>query len=105
MQQIYKLALEAEEQLECCCTALCDKEIVKKSVEKTGRLIISHEAPITGGFAGEISSKIHEECFNVLKKPIKRVCGWDIPFPYIFENLYLPGITRCFNSIKEICTK
>lgn len=82
-----------------------DKEIVKKSVEKTGRLIISHEAPITGGFAGEISSKIHEECFNVLKKTIKRVCGWDIPFPYIFENLYLPGITRCFNSIKEICTK
>lgn len=82
-----------------------DKEIVKKSVQKTRRLIISHEAPITGGFAGEISAKISEECFKELKKPIKRVCGWDTPFPYIYEPLYLPGITRCFNSIKEICSK
>lgn len=61
-----------------------DVETITKSVNKTGRLIVSHEAPQTGGFAGEIAACVQERCFLRLEAPIKRVCGWDIPFPLIF---------------------
>ncbi|KAF3840149.1 hypothetical protein F7725_018866 [Dissostichus mawsoni] len=67
-----------------------DVETVCKSVVKTGRLLISHEAPITGGFAAEISSSVQEECFLNLEAPISRVCGYDTPFPHIFEPFYIP---------------
>ena len=50
---------------------------VEKSVNKTGRLIVSHEAPVTGGFAAEIATKITERCFLSLEAPIERVCGYD----------------------------
>jgi 2-oxoisovalerate dehydrogenase E1 component beta subunit len=71
-------------------------------VNKTGRLIVSHEAPVTGGFAGEIASKITERCFLRLEAPIMRVCGWDTPFPLIFERFYLPDRTRLFDAIKKV---
>ena len=50
---------------------------MEKSVNKTGRLIVSHEAPVTGGFAAEIATKITERCFLSLEAPIERVCGYD----------------------------
>ncbi|KAG7336223.1 hypothetical protein KOW79_000916 [Hemibagrus wyckioides] len=50
-----------------------DKETVCKSVVKTGRLLISHEAPVTGGFAAEITTAVQEECFLNLEAPITRV--------------------------------
>ncbi|CAB1430928.1 unnamed protein product, partial [Pleuronectes platessa] len=49
-----------------------DVETICKSVVKTGRLLISHEAPVTGGFAAEISSTVQEECFLNLEAPISR---------------------------------
>ncbi|VDN05897.1 unnamed protein product [Thelazia callipaeda] len=79
-----------------------DFETVAKSVSRTGRLIITHEAPITSGFAAEISSKIQEECFLNLEAPIERVCGWDMPFPYIFEPFYLPTKWRIVEAIKKV---
>jgi 2-oxoisovalerate dehydrogenase E1 component beta subunit len=78
-----------------------DVETVEKSVNKTGRLIISHEAPLTGGFAGEIASVIQERCFLRLEAPIKRVCGWDTPFPLIFEKFYIPDKIRVFEAIDK----
>ncbi|KAK6291114.1 hypothetical protein J4Q44_G00384870 [Coregonus suidteri] len=45
---------------------------------RPGRLLISHEAPITGGFAAEISSTVQEECFLNLEAPIARVCATDL---------------------------
>ncbi|RVE62165.1 hypothetical protein OJAV_G00154440 [Oryzias javanicus] len=54
-----------------------DIETVCKSVVKTGRLLVSHEAPVTGGFAAEISSTVQEECFLNLEAPISRVCEDD----------------------------
>lgn len=47
-----------------------------QSVIKTGRLLISHEAPITSGFGAEIASTIQRECFLNLEAPVERVCGW-----------------------------
>ncbi|XP_029361213.1 2-oxoisovalerate dehydrogenase subunit beta, mitochondrial [Echeneis naucrates] len=79
-----------------------DIEAVCKSVVKTGRLLVSHEAPITGGFAAEISSTVQEECFLNLEAPIARVCGYDTPFPHIFEPFYIPDKWKCFDAIKRM---
>lgn len=80
-----------------------DVEAVQKSVEKTGRLLISHEAPLTGGYAGEIGATIQNRCFYSLQAPIKRVCGYDTPFPLVFEKFYLPDEHKVFDAIKETC--
>ena len=60
-----------------------DVDTVCKSVTKTGRLLISHEAPQTGGFASEIATTVQDKCFLRLEAPISRVCGWDTPFPLV----------------------
>ncbi|KAJ3128246.1 hypothetical protein HK100_009277 [Physocladia obscura] len=79
-----------------------DRETVEKSVNKTGRLLISHEAPHTGGFGGEIAAAIQERCFLKLEAPIARVCGWDTPFPLVFEKFYVPSMIRCLDEIERI---
>uniref|UniRef100_A0A1I7SJ73 Transketolase_C domain-containing protein n=1 Tax=Bursaphelenchus xylophilus TaxID=6326 RepID=A0A1I7SJ73_BURXY len=71
------------------------------SVVKTGRLLVSHEAPLTSGFAAEIASTIQKECFLNLESPIERVCGWDTPFPHIFEPVYLPTKWRVVEAIQR----
>ena len=43
-----------------------------------------------------------EECFNLLEAPILRVCGWDTPFPLIFEPFYVPNKVRCFEAIRTV---
>jgi len=79
-----------------------DKETIFKSVMKTGRCIVSHEAPYTGGFGAEIAASIQEECFLNLEAPVQRICGHDTPFPHIFEPFYLPDKWRCLESIKKV---
>lgn len=78
-----------------------DRDIVINSVKKTGRLIISHEAPKTCGFAAEIAAEVQEQCFLNLEAPIKRVCGYDTPFPLIFEQFYVPDAFKNLHAIKE----
>jgi len=51
-----------------------DKETIINSVRKTGRCIVVTEAPMEGGWSGEASSVVHENCFGDLKKPVKRLC-------------------------------
>lgn len=97
----------AEEQLGITCELIdlrtlapWDVDTVVSSVKKTGRLLISHEAPKTGGFAGEIAATIQEKCLLHLEAPISRVCGYDTPFPLIFEKLYFPDALKNFEAIK-----
>lgn len=71
-------------------------------MKKTGRCLIAHEAPITNGFGAEIAATIQEECFLNLEAPVKRVCGWDTPFPHVFEPFYLPDKYRCLEAIKKL---
>lgn len=60
-----------------------DKDTIIQSVKKTGRVVIVHEANLTGGIGGEISAIIcGSEAFYYLDAPIKRVCGADVPIPY-----------------------
>jgi 2-oxoisovalerate dehydrogenase E1 component beta subunit len=76
-----------------------DRDTLAESVSKTGRLLISHEAPLTGGFAGEIAASIQELCFLSLEAPISRVTGLDTPFPLIQEKHYLPDHLKIYQAI------
>lgn len=78
-----------------------DKETIESSVRKTGRLLISHEAPVTGGFGAEISASIVERCFLRLEAPVARVCGLDTPFPLVFEPFYMPTKNKILDAIKS----
>ncbi|XP_016931763.2 2-oxoisovalerate dehydrogenase subunit beta, mitochondrial isoform X1 [Drosophila suzukii] len=79
-----------------------DTTLICTSAQKTGRVIIAHEAPLTQGFGSELASYIQEKCFFHLEAPVKRVTGWDTPFPHVFEPFYLPDKHRCLSAIKEI---
>ena len=78
-----------------------DVETVTQSVQKTGRLLISHEAPLSGGFAGEIAAKIQETCFLYLESPIARVTGLDTPFPLAHDKEYMPDHLKNYEAIKR----
>lgn len=67
-----------------------DHEKVNASVKKTGKVIISNEAPERGGFANLISGWIGEQCLDYLKAPVKRVCGYNtcIPFGTVEEYAF-----------------
>lgn len=77
-----------------------DVDTVAASVMKTGRLVINHEAPLTGGFAGEIAATIQERCFLHLESPIQRVCGLDTPYPLALEKEYVADHLKTFEAIK-----
>ncbi|CAD51411.1 hypothetical protein PFAG_00887 [Plasmodium falciparum Santa Lucia] len=79
-----------------------DIETVQKSVEKTGRLLITHEAQLTNGFGAEIAAKIQERCFYNLHTPIKRVCGYDTPFPHVYEPFYMPDAHKVIYEVKKM---
>ncbi len=78
-----------------------DIELLAQSAKKTGRVVIVHEAARTCGLGAEISSLIQERCFVHLEAPVKRVTGWDTPFPYTLENEYLPRAPRILRGIEE----
>jgi len=79
-----------------------DDATVIESVMKTGRAIVAHEAPLTGGFGAEVASTIQKRCFLQLEAPVERVCGWDTPFPHVYEPFYMPDKLRCFEAIKSV---
>jgi 2-oxoisovalerate dehydrogenase E1 component beta subunit len=109
MVQIIKAAeLAVDEGISCEVIDLrsllpWDRDCVAQSVTKTGRLLISHEAPLTGGYAGEIAASIQQHCFLSLEAPISRVTGLDTPFPLIHEKHYLPDHLKIFESIIATC--
>lgn len=73
-----------------------DEETVLQSVRKTNRVLITHEAALTGGFAGEISACITEKAFDSLDAPIKRVAAFDSPTPFAptLEKAMLPNADK-----------
>mmetsp|Transcript_31222 Transcript_31222/g.69449 ORF Transcript_31222/g.69449 Transcript_31222/m.69449 type:complete len:378 (+) Transcript_31222:120-1253(+) len=78
-----------------------DVEAVCASVNKTGRLVVSHEAPLTGGFGAEVTAAVSQRCFLRLEAPPLRVCGLDTPFPLICEPLYLPSVQKVVDAIRQ----
>lgn len=77
-----------------------DIEAVVQSVEMTGRAIVLHEAPRTCGFGAELAALIQEKAFLHLKAPVARVTGFDTPFPYALEKLYIPDAQRVLEAIR-----
>jgi pyruvate dehydrogenase E1 component beta subunit len=78
-----------------------DTAAVLASVEKTGRAVVVHEAPRFCGYGAEIAALLAEKAFFSLKAPIARVTGYDTPFPYALENLYLPNAARIRQAVAE----
>ncbi len=79
-----------------------DIETIAASVNKTGRCIVAQEAPRTSGFGAELAAQIQEDCFYALEAPIKRVTGWDTPYPHAHEWSYFPGPQRFINAMREV---
>lgn len=79
-----------------------DIEAIAKSVNKTGRCVVLHEAPRISGFGAELAAQVQEECFYALETPVKRVTGWDTPYPHAHEWSYFPGQARVARALKEV---
>jgi len=79
-----------------------DVETLTRSVEKTGRCVIAHEATRFSGYGAELAATIQEECFYHLEAPIQRVTGWDTPYPHAFEWEYFPGQTRVAAALEQV---
>ncbi len=80
-----------------------DFETVTESVEKTGRAMVLHEAPKSGGFGAEIASRIQEESILKMEAPVERVTAPDVPYPlYTLEDYYMPNVERAVNGLESV---
>lgn len=81
-----------------------DEELVLRSVEKTGKLLVVHEDRRTAGFGAEISAVVTERCFFSLRAPVARLAVDDIPLPYsplLLEHA-LPSVANIVDKIYEL---
>jgi pyruvate/2-oxoglutarate/acetoin dehydrogenase E1 component len=81
-----------------------DEEAILNSVAKTNRVIILHEAPLTGGAGAEFAARIAEKAFDYLDAPVKRVAALDVPTPYSppLEAAALPDKARVLAAAREL---
>ena len=77
-----------------------DYETVLASVRRTGRCVIVHEAPVTGGLGAEIAARVTEECFYQLEAPVLRAGAFSTPYPPSrLEEHYLPDLDRVLDAV------
>jgi pyruvate dehydrogenase E1 component beta subunit len=89
------------EVIDVATLAPIDFETIVDSVVKTGRLLIVHEAPRTGGLGGEIAATVAEQALYDLQAPIRRITGYDTIMPlYRLEHDYIPGVARIVDGIR-----
>lgn len=99
-----------------------DMETIVESVNRTGRLVIVHEAGMTGGVGGEIASEIQKRCFLKLNAPVRRVTGWEcvpfydwmsarltsvassVPVGLQYEKFHIPDAIRVVDAMIETLT-
>ena len=81
-----------------------DKDAILATVKKTNRVMVLHEASLTGGIGGEISAIIAEEAFEWLDAPVIRVASIDAPVPFApqMEDYYLPGLTEIIEAARRL---
>ena len=96
------------EVIDPCTLIPMDKETIKASVAKTGRLVVVDEACITCGAAAEFTAMVveDEQIFRLLKSSPKRVCGLDVPIPYSppMEKYALPDQENIKDAVREVMT-
>ncbi len=97
----------AKEGIECTLVDLrslvpLDVEGLVGAVATTGRCVIVHEAPVTGGFGAEVAATLAEEAFYDLDAPVMRVGAWDTPYPPgSLEGWYLPTVERVVETVRK----
>jgi 2-oxoisovalerate dehydrogenase E1 component beta subunit len=77
-----------------------DMPTLRGSVERTGRLVVVHEAPVFLGMGAEVAARVTESCFYALEAPVLRVGGFDTPYPPSrVEEDYLPDLDRILDAV------
>jgi len=80
-----------------------DWDTLDGSVDKTGRLVVVHEAPRTGGPGAELVASLVEHCFFALRSPPLRVAGDDVVYPpQMLEDVYLPSPSRVIGALRQV---
>ena len=81
-----------------------DKEAILATVKKTNRVMILHEASLTGGIGGELSAIIAEEAFEWLDAPVIRVASIDSPVPFApqMEDYYQPSLGEIIEAARRL---
>lgn len=84
-----------------------DVQAIAGSVEKTGRVIITHEGCQTGGVGAEVAAVVGKEAFWSLEAPIVRVASPDIPVPFvpIMEDFYIPSAADIVAAVKQLIVR
>lgn len=82
-----------------------DTDTICDSVRKTNRAVIVHEAPLFGGFGGEIAATIQDQAFDWLDAPVARIGAPEMPVPYNdrLERAYMPDAARIVEAVKSVC--
>jgi pyruvate dehydrogenase E1 component beta subunit len=79
-----------------------DTDTIVSSVKKTGHAVVVHEAPRTCGIGAEVVARLVENAFVYLEAPVRRLTGFDIPFPYFAsEKAYLPNAARIARAVRQ----
>ncbi|REE75604.1 pyruvate dehydrogenase E1 component beta subunit [Rhodococcus wratislaviensis] len=82
-----------------------DVDTVAASVQRTGRLVVTHEAPVFLGIGAEIAARISERCFYHLEAPVARVGGFTVPYPPAkLEEHFLPDVDRILDAVDRTFT-
>ena len=77
-----------------------DSDTVVRSVRRTGRLVVVHEAPVTLGLGSELAARVTEQAFYALEAPVLRVGGFDTPYPPSrLEEDFLPDLDRVLDAV------
>ncbi|MFT5500759.1 MAG: 2-oxoisovalerate dehydrogenase E1 component beta subunit [Woeseiaceae bacterium] len=79
-----------------------DYDTILESVEKTGRLVIAHEAARSFGVGAEVAAIVAEKGIYDLKGPIRRVTGYDVIMPLFRREMdYMPSVSKIADAIRE----
>lgn len=91
------------ELIDVATVAPLDRDTLVKSVQKTGRCLIVHEAARNGGIGAEIAATVSEDCLLNLLAPVRRVTGFDTPMPYFRNEMhYLPRVTDIVDAVEQL---
>ena len=79
-----------------------DRDTVLNEVARVGRCVLVSESPRTVGFMSEVAATIGEEILDALLAPPLRVAGYDVPYPYAHDRVYLPGPRRILHAVRRV---
>jgi pyruvate dehydrogenase E1 component beta subunit len=80
-----------------------DLDLLCASVERTGRLVVVHEASVWLGLGAELAARVQERCFYSLEAPVLRVGGFHTPYPPSrLEEYYLPDLDRVLDAVDRV---